>query len=242
MPYWNRALLVIPVEDKPVLLCSLSPRVYPWIKSVTMLEEIKPSPHLIQRVFEMSAEKGWKKIGVLDLAGLPYDLYTQLYEGDLEPVDVPWSAVRPPALDQWELTMYRRAATMARDILAQELAGGVGLVDHEFVARLERRFRRAGAEDLVILTTNGETPPAPPKGATLSQDFSVSLALEYRGHWVKLARNHASVEPAPVRYESLSGPYPYESCERPGEPGVFATYSEVQANGRRIFYGDTVLL
>src|SRR5579871_4494526 len=49
MPYWNRALLAIPRDEKPVLFCALSPRVYPWIKSVTILEEIKPSPNLPQR-------------------------------------------------------------------------------------------------------------------------------------------------------------------------------------------------
>jgi Xaa-Pro aminopeptidase len=251
MPYWNRALLVIPTNDKPVLLCSLSPRVYPWIKSVTILEEIKPSPNLAQRVFEMCSEKDWKKIGVLDLMGLPYDLYAQLREGKVELEDVPWSAVRQPQPDQWELAMYHHTAKITREILGEELPGGAGLVDYELVGRLERGFRRAGAEDLVILVTNGETPPAPPTGATLGEDFSVSVALEYRGHWVKLARTRSGAkipeffakgvtEAGEDRFENLSGPYPYEPCQPPPEPGsLWAATIERVGNGRRLFYADT---
>ena len=36
MPYWNRAFIVTSRDDKPILLCALSPRVYPWIKTVTV--------------------------------------------------------------------------------------------------------------------------------------------------------------------------------------------------------------
>src|SRR5689334_14380696 len=79
MPYWNRALIVVPAEDKPVLLCSLSPRVYPWIKSVTIFEEIKPSPNLAQRVFEMCSEKAWNRLGTA--GAFPYDLANSLRAG-----------------------------------------------------------------------------------------------------------------------------------------------------------------
>src|SRR5580692_75305 len=102
MPYWNRALIVIPRDGAPVLLCALSPRVYPWIKSVTIFEEILPSPNLVQKVIAMSDEKRWERIGVLDLPQLPYDLsFPPLPRA----VDIPWSAVHP-APDEFELLMY----------------------------------------------------------------------------------------------------------------------------------------
>src|SRR5215470_17900379 len=69
MPYFNRALLVIPREDKPFLLCGLSPRVYPWIKSVTILEEILPSPNLAAKLTDVCAQRGWTRIGVVDAEG-----------------------------------------------------------------------------------------------------------------------------------------------------------------------------
>ncbi len=169
MPYWNRALLVIPRDDKPVLLCALSPRVYPWIKSVTILEEIKPSPKLIARVQEMAGEKGWTRVGVLDAEGLPFDLFTELHASGLEIADVPLADVRPGP-DQWELAMYARAEKLAREGLAAEMAEAGGLSEQELVGRLERRYRRAGAEDLVIVKRPG----------------GLAVSLEYRGHWVRL--------------------------------------------------------
>jgi hypothetical protein len=173
MPYWNRALLVIPRDSAPVLLCGLSPRVYPWIRSVTILEDIRPN----MNVSKLCEEKGWTKVGALDLPQFPYDLSVP------NAVDVPWSAIHPEP-DEAELAMYRRAAKMAREILRAEPLSGL---DHEFIGRLERKFRRAGAEDLVIQVTGD----------------SVSVAMEYRGHWVKIGGTGVHL---------LSGPYPYEYC------------------------------
>ena len=250
MPYWNRALLAIPREAPPVLLCGLSPRVYPWIQSVTILEEILPSPNLPQRLVQLGKERRWARIGAVDLAGFPNDLYTPLKAAGVEDLG---TADSP---DEWELALHRRAATMAREGLDEELASGIGQIDHEFTGLLERKFRRAGAEDLVILLTNGRTPPAPPRGERLGEAFSVSLALEYRGHWVKLIRNpvgqallpaaafqaagRAETRPQAgglphVYTETLGGPYPYESGDGP----LFAARWESAHNGLRLFHGDT---
>src|SRR5207248_1049981 len=100
MPYWNRALLVIPRDSAPVLLCGLSPRVYPWIRSVTILDEIRPSANIADQLVKMCGEKGWTRIGVLDLPQLPFDLTVP------NTVDVPSSAVHP-APDEAEVSMYR---------------------------------------------------------------------------------------------------------------------------------------
>ena len=236
MPYWNRALLVLPKEGAPVLLCGLSPRVYPWIRSVTILDEIRPSANIAHQLSQLCTEKGWTKIGVLDLDQLPFDLPVP------NAVNVLWSAVHP-APDEAELLMYRRAAKLAREILEDELPTGPGLTDHEFVGRLERRFRRAAAEDLVILITNGETPPLPPTGARLIPSFSVAIALEYRGHWVKVARSGAGVPSGSTesKIELLSGQYPYEFCDRASlsTGSLFALSSEFKANGKRLFTGDS---
>jgi hypothetical protein len=233
MPYWNRALLVIPCDGAPVLLCGLSPRVYPWIRSVTILDEIRPSPNIAQQLTKMCEEKAWKKIGVLDLPQLPYDLSIP------NSFDVPWSAIHPEP-DEAELAMYRRAAEMARKGVRRIYPG---LVDHELVGRLEREYRRAGAEDLVILVTNGDTPPLPPKGSILGPSFSVSVAMEYRGHWAKIVKTvqQFSGNSSELRTELLSGAYPYECCRRSDlKPGsIFAAVTESMIDGNRIFTGDS---
>jgi hypothetical protein len=237
MPYWNRALLVIPREGAPTLLCGLSPRVYPWIRSVTILDDIRPSPNLARQALQMAAEKGWSKMGVLDLVQLPYDLHQQMQGGSIELVNVSL----PAAPDEWELAMYRRAAQMARDVLSEELRAGVGISDHEFTGRLERKFRRAGAEDLVILLTNGRSAPAPPRGETLGPDFSVSLALEYRGHWVKVARSASPRDPVPIHLhvENLSSSYPYAPSGRLEASAILAIRFESRTGDLRRFHGDT---
>jgi hypothetical protein len=228
MPYWNRALLVIPRDSPPVLLCGLSPRVYPWIRSVTILEDIRPNMNLSR----MCEENGWTKVGVLDLPLLPSDLAVP------NAADVPWSAIHSEP-DDAELAMYRHAAKMVREILRGE--NPVGL-DHEYVGNLELKFRRAGAEDLVVLVTNGDTAPQPPRGLMLGATSSVSVAMEYRGHWVKIVG--PGFQPAaglPPGVQILSGPFPYEYCRSEDlKPGViFAAVNESVANGHRIFRGDT---
>jgi hypothetical protein len=236
MPYWNRALLVIPREGAPVLLCGLSPRVYPWIRSVTILDEIRPSASIPQQLEKMCAEKGWSRLGFLDLPQVPDELTLP------NAVDIPWAAVHPEP-DAAELSMYRHAAKMAREILTDELPGGAGKSGHEFAGQLERRYRHAGAEDLVILLANGLTAPAPASGLPLGPSFSVSVAMEYRGHWVKIARTLVGLplESAGSTLELLSGPYPYEACGAAAvTPGaLFAEVTEYRVDGNRIFHGDS---
>jgi hypothetical protein len=241
MPYFNRALLVIPGEGAPLLLCGLSPRVYPWIKSVTILPEILPSPNLPARLLQLCAERGWSRLGVLDFEGLPHDLHSAIDAG-LTCVDVPSIAIRPVP-DRWELAMHKQACAMARAGLAEEMPPATGAIDYEFFGRLERRLRREGAEDLVILVTNGDTVPAPARGQLLHEGFSVSLALEYRGHWAKVARTQGSDElvRGQGRVENLSGPLPYIEDADPAVGSIVAHTVEATRNGRREFRGDTFL-
>ncbi len=183
MPYWNRSLIVIPREQAPVLLCGLSPRVYPWIKSVTVFEEIRPASKLVPTLLQLCAERGWTQLGVLDLPRLPHEIHLPLATSN-----VGLSDVKLDLTDEAEISMHRRAEQMAREILAAELPHGAGLTDYQFSGRLERAFRRAGAEDLVLLFSTGETVPRPARGTMLGDQYSVAVALEYRGHWARVTQ------------------------------------------------------
>ena len=234
MLYFNRAILLIPRHEQLLVLCGLSPRVYPWIKSVTVLQEIVPSPDLSAKLVEVCSQRNWRRIGMIDPKGLPYDLHRAL-AAQLEIQTVPHES------DEWERTMHRRARQMAWDGLNEELPASVGMLDREFVGQLERSLRRAGAEDLAILTTNGDRAPAPPSGQTLHDGFSVSVALEYRGHWTKIAQHHGSADSAIPRaafLEVLSGALPFEICETPPEGAVVASALETRDGARRYFSGD----
>jgi len=183
MPYWNRSLIVIPREQEPVLLCGLSPRVYPWIKSVTIFEEIRPASKLVPTLLQFCSERGWTKLGVLDLSRLTHEIYAPLAACNLVISDV-----KLELTDVAEIAMHRRAEQMAREILTAELPKGAGLTYYQFSGFLERAFRRAGAEDLVLLFSTGDSAPRPARGAMLGDKYSVAVALEYRGHWARVTQ------------------------------------------------------
>jgi hypothetical protein len=200
MPYFNRAILIIPRDVPATLLCGLSPRVYGWIRSVTTIEDVRPAGNFAKPLFEIATERKWTRIGALDLPQFPYDIHEALQSGPMEVANVESAAVYLPAEDQSEIAMRKKASEMLTRVLEEEVPRGVGKVDHYFVGQLERRLRRAGAEDLIVLLKNGETVAAPPNGAVLKEGYSVSLALEYRGHWVRVPDND----------EFMWGSYPYE--------------------------------
>ena len=248
MPYWNRAFTVVSPGEAPILLCALSPRVYPWIRSVTLHETIVPSPNLVAQLLKLCTERGWNRVGVLDQAGLPYDLHEQLAAGKLEVVDVPRDLIRPQASES-EVRMHRRAAQLARALLEAELANGaVGLTDHQVTGRLERALRRAGAEDVFVLISNGRTPPLPACGRVFERQSSATVAVEYNGHWAKVSRNGSGLStPLPpargeeVHLETLSRACGWEGVDDADVvPGaVVSLQVELNRDGNRLYYGDT---
>jgi len=250
MPYFNRAFLIVPADQPVTLLCGLSPRVHGWIRSVTIIEDVRPAGNFAKPLFQLASERGWSRIGIYDYLQLPYDLYQLLQAGPLEIVDINSAELLS---DETEISMRRKAAAMAREILEAELPFGVGRTDYEFVGRLERRYRGAGAEDLIVLLTNGAGVPAPPSGQRLQEQYSASIALEYRGHWVRIARSHgSSFDPevlrreflhldSPPHIENLSGSYPYEHITRRelGQGSIFAVHVVRPVGAKQIYLGDT---
>ncbi len=223
MPYWNRSLIVIPREGPPVLLCALSPRVYPWIKSVTIFEDIRPASKLMTTLEQLCAERGWSKLGVLDLPHLPVEIRDGL-RGKI--VDVPSKGITDT--DNAEHSMRRAAVVLARKALD-------GLEGRVFeVGRLERLLRHYGAEDLVIRVK--------PRGGDA---YSVEVAMERCGHWVKVTRPYgpadefvrlerrfdAALADGGGYRENLAGPQPYET----GTGSIYAL--RVEHDG--LYYGDT---
>ncbi|HEY6455543.1 MAG TPA: hypothetical protein VIY90_09725 [Steroidobacteraceae bacterium] len=250
MPYWNRAFAVIGRAETPVLLCSLSPRVYPWIKTVTIHESIVPSPSLPTQLLKLATERGWSRLGFLDFEGLPHDLHAQIRAERLEVIDIPRELARP-APDAAEIAMHRHAAALAREALTDELvAAAIGMNEFTLIGRIERAIRRAGAEDLVALVSNGRGRFRPATGELVGRGTSIMTAVEYSGHWAKVARNMAGlVSPLPAmerldHMETLSGSYPWQPAQPRALPEAAVVALEVELDGGagvRLFYGDTCL-
>ena len=264
MPYFNRALLIVPVTGETILLCGLSPRVYKWIQSVTPVTDVRPGENFADPLEALATKMGWNRIGILDEAGLPFDMHAALMNTHLELVDIEAGAFECPEMDETELAMRRKSIAMARVILESEIAYGAGRVDYELVGHLEHALRRAGAEDLIVLVGQGGASPAPSRGHSLEDEFSVSLAVEYRGHWTRISRTHGSrrqVEALKGQFErvleypaggqnrenvvveDLSTGYPYEvAIPNAVRRGMIAGLHVVpDANRRHQVYGDTCI-
>src|SRR6185437_7429000 len=101
-----------------------------------------------------------------------------------------------------------------------------------------------------VLVSDGTTPPVPARGARIGELSSAAVALEWSGHWVKVARNVAgltsALPPTPgstVWEETLSGPYPWEALAEPAsvERTIVSVQFELLSRGARLYYGETCL-
>ena len=144
--------------------------------------------------------------------------------------------------------MHARAARMAREVLEQELATAKEQNDHELTGTLERVLRRAGAEDVVILVSDGQGPPIPAEGRPVGPHTSVVVAIEYNGHWAKVTRNLAGVTSGLTSLggvtqlrEILSGPYSWENIDDTSTAAVISLQLQIRADDRQFYYGDTCL-
>ncbi len=145
--------------------------------------------------------------------------------------------------------MHGRAARMAREVIEQELPTAAGKTDHELTGQLERLLRRAGAEDVVILVSDGEGPPLPAEGRTVGPHTSVVVAIEYNGHWAKVTRNVSGVtaQPADTRRSDGAARDPVRTLlvgepERPGHSGGrVAPTADPHREIETLYYGDTCL-
>ena len=266
MPYWNRSLLIVPREKPLILLCALSPRVYPWIQSVTILDDIRPSPKLSENLLKVCADYSWKRLGILNLSNLPQQIYDPLRSSGLSLVNISAEHSFKRMSDPKELSIWRKSISLARRILEMELLGGPAETDLRLAGRLERAFRRAGMEDLLLLFSDGKAAPGPARGTKLGDIFSVVVAAEYRGFWVRVARAQAGpadvkrirerfegvlrelgrekLDPAQVCLRNISGSYPYEYVTDAAlaKGLILSADVEVSINGARLFYGDTCRL
>ena len=144
--------------------------------------------------------------------------------------------------------MHARAARMAREVLEKELPTAKARTDHELTGQLELQLRRAGAEDVVVLVSDGTGTPVPPYGSAVRPHTSVVVAIEHNGHWAKVTRNVAGVTSSlPARggvtelREILSGPYSWETIGDAASPAVISLQLQIQARNQTLYYGDTYL-
>jgi hypothetical protein len=262
MPFWGRSLLVVPASGEPLLVCGLSARVYPWIRTVTPLQDIRPASQLGPRLLQVAAERGWRTLGVLDLPRLPHDVFQSLASADLETIDVP-CAVLEPWTDATELAMRRSAAQRTREIVEAYLDQASPRGDRELVAELERRCRSAGGEDFIAWISQGGEVPRPASGRSLGPRWSVTVACEHLGLWVMVSRIKQpgrSIADDRESYARILKAWPSASVAKvvydlgrtdsfvPYRPGLPLATNSLAAilvgdeGGGQLYYGDTCVV
>jgi Xaa-Pro aminopeptidase len=175
--YWNEGILAIPAHGDPAFLTKLSPRVYPWMRQVSTVTEIRSGRSFGRLVAEFLGPDGGA-VGLIEAglwpAAIAGEIRAALAGREVRPLPGVVRALRQ-APSTAELTLLRRAA----DSLAKTAADAAapGLTDSERIATVERDLRGGGFLD--VLAGAGQAPD----GVT-----SVRITGQYRYLWVHASR------------------------------------------------------
>jgi hypothetical protein len=220
VPYWSEALLAVLPQGAPSLLASLTKRVHPWIREVSHLGEIVPAPSLGRAAATFAKEKKLNRIGVVDLADLPWPVAEPLGERLVDFTESFARLRQPP--DAHENALAERAAQIAERALAS--VPQQAWRTSEILAAAEQAARLEGAEEVIPRIID-------PK--------SIELSVAYKGTWTRLGRTrNASAEAQAWFQAALQGsgePPPGELKRRTVESCVGSAPLAVVENAGKIY-------
>ncbi|HEY2699804.1 MAG TPA: aminopeptidase P family N-terminal domain-containing protein [Pseudonocardiaceae bacterium] len=176
--YWNEGVLAVPADGRPAFLTKLSPRVYPWMRRVSTVEDIRSGRNFADLVAAYLQDHPDAALGVVDGALWPESVLAQLTEklGD-RPLRELGGLVRDlrlaPAAP--ETRLLRGAGALLAE--AATASAEPGLDVRTRVSTVERTLRGGGFLDVL-------TQP----GATTDGVASLRITGQYRTCWVQAAR------------------------------------------------------
>jgi Xaa-Pro aminopeptidase len=176
--YWNEGVLAVPVTGEPAFLTKLSPRVYPWMRRVSTVEDIRSGRDFADLVGTYLEDRPDAVIGVVDAGLWPESVLTRLTAklGD-RPVRELDGLVRElrlaPAAP--ETALLRDAGALLAEAATAAAAPGLDVPDR--VSIVERTLRWGGFLDVL-------TQPS----ATTDGVSSLRITGQYRTCWVQAAR------------------------------------------------------
>lgn len=176
--YWNEGVLAVPAKGEPAFLTKLSPRVYPWMRRVSTVEDIRSGRNFGDLVAAYLADHPDTSLGLVDAALWPESVLAGLAAklGD-RPVRELGGLVRDlrlaPAVAETQL--LRDAGAVLAE--AATAAAAPGLDVPAQVATVERMLRWDGFLD--VLTQSS---------ATTDGVHSLRVTGQYRTCWVQAAR------------------------------------------------------
>jgi Xaa-Pro aminopeptidase len=220
VPYWSEALLVLPRDGDPVLVVALTYRVKSWIERTSRVADVIHTPRVgLEAGRRIATAKADATVGIVDFDGLSAGIADDLHDGGprlgLRDASALFAQARAVA-DAAEIALATRAASIARDALAQIPRDGADL--GHMLATAEAAARRAGAEEIYLAAApdlahdqrlrriEGEVA----RGASCA----VRASVAYKGAWVRMVRTigcgEAAREAAVARFiaavRGLPGP------------------------------------
>jgi Xaa-Pro aminopeptidase len=176
--YWNEGVLAVPATGEPAFLTKLSPRVYPWMRRVSTVEDIRSGRNFADLVATYLADHPDAQVGAVDAGLWPESVLRQLTAklGD-RPVRELGGLVRDlrlaPAAP--EVGLLRTAGALLAEAATASAAPGLGV--RQRVSAAERTLRWGGYLDVL-------TQPS----ATTDGVSSLRISGQYRTCWLQAAR------------------------------------------------------
>ena len=196
-PYWIESILMVGCDSAPILATALSKRVADWIRTTASLGEIINTPKPATAIGQRLAAAGCKRVGVLELDGLPtvhYDEIVATTPGiELIDAGATFTTARR-SIDAAERKLIEHADALAIAALDQVDASQVtdagalaGLVEkHARLAAAEEAYIAVAPDldaDRRLVRVSGPVP--------LGQRFAVRASIAYKGSWVRRTRSFA---------------------------------------------------
>ncbi len=194
-PYWADGVLMAPREGESVFATTLSKRVGSWIETVKPIGVLVNSPTPGAVLGKRLAEAGLKRLAVLELDAFPAGLYDELAAAlpAAEIVEGGEAFAAARICDEVERRLLTRADRIAREALLQ--AKGDETSAGEAVAKIEKRARELGAEEIYIAIA-----PDLDKDSTflrlsgayrLGRSFAVRATVAYKGAWIRRTQSYS---------------------------------------------------
>jgi len=195
-PYWIESLLLVPRDGAPMLASALSKRVADWIRATSRIEDIVNTPKPGAAIGARLAATAARRVGVLELDGLPAGLYDDVTAAapaaELVDASALFAAERRH-IDAAERNLIARADALALaaldqvDAAANDAGALAGLV--------EKHARLGGAEEVFIAIApdlnRDRRMIRVSRPASLAQRFALRASVAYKGAWVRRTRSVA---------------------------------------------------
>ena len=196
-PYWIDSLLLIAQDGSAILATALSKRVADWVRSTSCLDEIINTPRPGAAIGERLAGDNCKRVGVLELDGLPAGHYDDLIAAaaGVELVDATeiFAGVRR-FIDDTERRLIERADQIAVAALAQVDANEATEAS-VLAGRIEKHARLNAAEEVYVAVAPDLDADrrliSSLCSAALGRRFAVRASVAYKGSWVRRTRAFA---------------------------------------------------